>query len=130
MFLKTTKKIFNYVILTLLSLMESSMSQIVFVPHLPLESHSHLSCSNDMRVPNRLQQYKNLLFTHDDVTYFKLTPEDMAQRAQIFAMLQGHDAIVREFVDNANYVYVLEILVSSQMALDKSLSAVNIQFNI
>ena len=54
----------------------------------------------------------------------------MAQRAQIFAMLQGYDAIVREFVDNANYVYVLEILVSSQMALDKSLSAVNIQFNI
>lgn len=106
------------------------MSQIVFIPHLSLEDHCHLSCSNDMRVPNRLKQYKNLLFTHDEVAYFKLTPEDMTQRAQVFSMLQGHDVIVREFVDNRNHVYVLELLVHNQMALDKSLIAANIQFTV
>lgn len=95
-------------------LLKLIMSQIIFVPYLALDTNIHLSCGNDMRIPNYLKYYKDLLFTSEEVTTFKIKTSNMKKRAIVFGFIKDKDAIVREYVEErlcSYYSYYLEILI-------------------
>lgn len=87
------------------------MNRLVFVPHLDLTNSTYLNCSNDMRIPNHLSNYKYLVFkTNAVVTSYYIKPSDNKERSLIFNYLRHYSAVVREYVNPSEYSYVLEVL--------------------
>lgn len=91
------------------------MNKTIFVPFLDLGQSPHLSCANDLRVPNHLKNYKLLAFSPaTEVVTYQITPEDNKDRGLIFQAMRNIDSVIREYVSPQKHSYVLEVLIDAE----------------